>query len=163
MQPALNASERKFYPPPQSWFSKHISPWLLFLFFNAILVMGWLPGSHSVAVHSGFALAEVMLIAFLRNILTDTSITCLTIGPEQVTKEEVGTTTTLCYPDIKGFSEHSAASGTYTRIVALPNAGKDIVVEARYEDYQEIRALLARHVPDLDALKCARRLRSRSK
>ncbi|RZK87638.1 MAG: hypothetical protein EOO62_38900, partial [Hymenobacter sp.] len=140
MHPAPNTSERKFYPPPQSWFSKHISPWLLFLFFSGLLLMGWLPGSHSVAVHSGFTLAEAVLILFLRIILTDTSITCLTIGPEQVTKEEVGTTTTLYYPDIKGFLEHSAASGTYTRLVALPHAGKDIVVEARYEDYQEIRA-----------------------
>ena len=162
MQPAPDASEHKFYPPPPSWFGKHITPWLLFLVFNAFLVAGWLPGSHSVAVHGGFALAEAVLVFFLVAVLRDTSITCLTIGPEQVTKQESGVTNSLLYNEIKGFSEHTTKGGTFARIEALPGAGKDILVEANYEAYREIKALLATHIPDLDAPDRARHLLARA-
>lgn len=125
--------------------------------------MGWLPGAHSIAVHGGFALAEALVVSLLVTLLTDKSVTCLTIGPEHVMKEEGGDTRILSYYDIKGFSEHTGKEGTYTRIESLPGAGMDILIGNRYEAYLEIRALLAVYVPDLDAPERKRRLLAHAK
>ena len=112
--------------------------------------------------HLGFALGEAVLVGLLVLLLTDKSVTCLTIGPEHVTKEQSDIVNTLYYSDIKGFSEHTTKEGTYTRLEALPTAGKDIVVEAKYAAYREIRALLAAHVPDLDEPARTRHLLARA-
>ncbi|WP_460583534.1 hypothetical protein [Hymenobacter arcticus] len=89
-----------------------------------------------------------LLIKFLR----DKPVTCLTIGPKGITKEQGGTTDTLRYLDVKGFSERHAKHYVYTVIEALPTVGKnkDIEVEPEFPEYQTIRALLAIYVTDLD-------------
>ncbi len=162
MPPASDAPEQKFYPPPPSWFSKYISPWLIFLLVSGLLLAGWLPGAHSVGGHMGFALGEALIVYLLVIVLTDSSVTCLTVGPAHVTKEQSGTTHTLAYTAVKGFSEHTSKQGTYTLLEALPGAGGNIVVEAEYAGYLKIRALLAKHVPDLDAPERTRHLLARA-
>ena len=162
MQPAPDASEHKFYPPPTSWFGKHIAPWLAFFFFSGFLVAIWWPGVHSAGAHLGFALAEVAFVWILIKVLGDQSITCLTIGPEQVTKEIGGKSYTLLYSEIKGFSEHYTKYESYMLLEALSGVGDNIKIEKTYEEYRKIRALLAMHVPDLDAPERTRHLLARA-
>ncbi|MDJ0367955.1 hypothetical protein QMK33_22670 [Hymenobacter sp. H14-R3] len=154
MPPAPNTSEHKFCQPPSSG----VGSWLFFSVFSGILVFNWWPGAHSVGGHLFFALGEAVLVWLLVKFLRDKSVTCLTIGPRGITKEQGGTTETLRYLDIKGFSEKHAKNYVYTLIEALPTAGKnkDIEVEPEFPEYQAIRAMLALHIPDLDKAEEAR-------
>ncbi|WP_223649930.1 hypothetical protein [Hymenobacter psoromatis] len=162
MQPAPDTFEHKFYPPSTSWFGKHMAPWLVFFFFSGFLVTIWWPGVHAVGAHLGFALAEAAFVWILIKVLGDHSITCLTIGPGQVTKEIGGKSYTLLYSEIKGFSEHFTKNSSYILLEALPDMGGDILIEKTYENYRQVRALLAAHVPDLDASERTRRLQARA-
>ena len=153
--PDSDSADQKFYAP-KSWFSQHVTPWLLFALFSALLVFFWQDGPHSYWAHVGFGLGQAFLLWVLHKWLTDKSVPCFTIGADQVTKEADGQINTLLFSEIKGFSEEHSKEGSFTLLKSLNKARPSIMFTRDYPDYDRMREVLARHVTDFDAPERAR-------